>query len=164
MAGRKFGLMSVIARAPENDRHGNVRWECQCECGRPIVVLGSSLRTGNTTSCGLCLRAERTRTHGLSETRVYKTWTAMKDRCSNPKNKAYANYGGRGIAVCDRWMNSFESFYADVGDRPSDQHSIDRINNDGNYEPSNCRWATKSQQQSNQRPRKRKIQQLEIEA
>lgn len=95
-----------------------------------------------------------TESHGMHNTSEYKTWSYMKRRCNNPKDPRYHDYGGRGIKVCDRWQNSFRNFYEDMGDKPTPDHSIDRINNDGNYEPGNCRWATSREQASNKRVRK----------
>lgn len=138
---------------------GHVNWLCACDCGKKKVASSSNLQRGNAKSCG-CLQSEGrppvNRTHGASKTAVYGAWEQMIARCSNPSNAAYVNYGGRGIAVCDRWQrgdgskSGFECFVADMGSRPSDT-TLDRINNDGNYEPGNCRWATKIQQQNNMR-------------
>lgn len=128
------------------------------------------MRTGNTTSCG-CAQLEMSRRqikHGgarrIGRAREYEIYSAMIDRCENPKNKVFSYYGGRGICICDRWRygadgkTGYECFISDVGRRPSPELSIDRINNDGNYEPGNCRWATRAEQCANQRPRKRSAQ------
>jgi hypothetical protein len=96
------------------------------------------------------------KTHGMHNTPEYRTWTGMKERCYNPSADSYKNYGGRGITVCDRWRDDFPAFYADMGPRPSENHSLDRRDTDGNYEPENCRWATRSEQQKNKRPMQRK--------
>lgn len=157
ISGQTFGRLT--ARYPygiNSQRHAT--WYCVCSCGREGVFSGPSLRSGNTKSCGCA-------SHELLETRNHKhgqckrgerasenaIWSAMKQRCSNPNNRDYRLYGGRGISVCDRWLESFDNFMADMGNRPSPAHSIDRIDNDGNYEPSNCRWATKSVQNRNTR-------------
>lgn len=124
---------------------------CICDCGQRVVVSRDHLRSGHTKSCGCSLKefvgAAKT-THGKSKTAEYFVWSNMVQRCTNPKKERYPRYGGRGIKVCERW-NVFVNFIADMGPRPSLQHSIDRIDNDGNYEPGNCRWATRKQQQSN---------------
>lgn len=125
---------------------------CICDCGKEITVRAGDAKSGNTSSCG-CLRVENTTamrtTHGMTNSDEYKNWSDMKKRCSSKKSKRYARYGGRGISVCDRWANDFMAFYEDMGPRPSKGHEIDRINNDGNYEPGNCRWATKSENMMN---------------
>lgn len=153
-----FGSLRAI-RVADKNRHRQVLWECLCDealggCGSTAVVAGHSLRSGHTRSCG-CLSLKLIRavnaTHGMSNKPEYRIWFSMKQRCVNPRDKRYMDYGGRGISVCQRWLDSFENFYADMGDRPSRTHSIERKNNDGDYTPSNCVWATKQAQARNQR-------------
>lgn len=135
-----------------------VRWLCRCDCGNELIVKTGYLNSGNTKSCG-CLNRDAARSrvlrHGKHGTSEYNIWQQMRYRCGNSNHPHYRNYGGRGIRVCDRWQ-SFDSFYADMGPRPLGL-SLDRIDNDGNYELTNCRWATRSQQNKNQRPRKRPL-------
>ena len=144
LTGQRYGTLTVIERAP--NRKSKACWLCQCDCGARKEVRAANLRNGNTHSCG-CGSVRFKRTHGMTSTPEYGIWTGMKRRCLNPRDSHWENYGGRGISICERWLNSFENFYADMGKRPSPDLSIDRYpNNDGNYEPANCRWATKSQQ------------------
>lgn len=168
----RFGRLVVQRRADNNTPAGQVQWHCLCDCGNETIVPGASLRKGHTESCGCKGREGRksaTARAKMSESRrgnqnrlahgharpptpTYLSWTAMKGRCRNPANPAWRNYGGRGIGVCDRWLD-FANFLADMGVRP-DGHSLERADNDGNYEPGNCRWATASEQRANQRPQK----------
>jgi hypothetical protein len=151
LMGRRFGRLVVTEELPLGTRVPMV--VALCDCGVSKTYQGCDLRSGHTKSCG-CLSAEvagaRTRTHGLSTTRTYKVWAEMLQRCANPKNENFQNYGGRGISVCDRWRESFENFLADMGERPTGT-TLDRKENDGNYEPSNCRWATRAEQARNNR-------------
>lgn len=157
LTGLRFGRLLVISEL-KPVTSGPIKWNCQCDCGNKKVILGASLRDGLTESCGCLQRelfAQRRTIHGQSiphkQTSEYWAWQSMKRRCLNPKNRYYCNYGGRGIKVCDRWIHSFENFFADVGPKPSPKHTIDRKNNDGNYEPGNVRWATRLEQMANTR-------------
>lgn len=129
-------------------------WKCQCDCGNICIVQSSNLRAKHVKSCG-CLYKEVNRSymikHNSLKTKEYKSWECMKSRCFNPNNWRYRHYGGRGITVCDKWKNSFSNFLKDMGNKPSSKYSIDRINTNGNYEPSNCRWTTITEQNYNKR-------------
>src|SRR5882757_4331895 len=154
LIGQKFGRLLVIAC--EGYFNGQSRWRCQCECGEIKINGSSNLRQGRVKSCG-CFNREfkaaggPNKRHGMFGTPTYNTWGGMKGRCYNPKNHKFPDYGGRGITVCDRWLTSFENFFADMGLKPQGK-TIDRMENNGNYEPSNCRWATPIQQVHNRRP------------
>lgn len=134
-----------------SDKRGRAQWLCHCECGREVVVLGSSLRSGNTSACRFCRAVTHGNTRGVRVSPEYVSWNGMMTRCTSENNSEYKNYGGRGIRVCERWQ-LFANFLADMGPKPSREHSIDRYpNGDGNYEPGNCRWATPQQQSDNRR-------------
>lgn len=153
LAGQKFFRLTVVSIAPSRD--GARWWNCEYECGASKDIRGADLRRGYVTSCGCWLRempAAR-KTHGLSHTRLYRIWQGMRDRTGNPDASRYAYYGGRGIAVCSEWQDfsTFSDWALSHG--YAGNLSIDRIDNDGNYEPANCRWATQSQQVRNRRPR-----------
>ena len=154
LIGHKFGKLTVIKNVGTNKRH-NTLWLCKCECGNNKIVARDKLITGNTKSCG-CLKKQHCsslhKTHSLSNTKIGYTWRGMKSRCYNPKNENYKNYGGRGIKVCDEWLNDFMNFYNwSINNGYKEDLSIDRINSDGNYEPNNCRWITWKEQTRNTR-------------
>jgi hypothetical protein len=148
--GEKYGRLTVLEHVPNSPgaKDTNARWLCRCDCGTTKVVYGQDLGRGKVVSCG-CWNAEKRVKHGMSHTHVYDVWSLMRDRCNNPNNPSYHNYGGRGIRVCERW-NSFNDFLADMGERP-DGYEIDRKNNDGNYEPSNCQWISRQRNLNNKR-------------
>ena len=147
--GDRFGRLLVVGR---KDGGRRVLWICRCDCGGEACSLGQNLRAGKTTSCG-CRQREvagnLTKTHGASSGREFSSWMSMRQRCTKQTCKQWKHYGGRGISICARW-SSFENFLADMGPRPPGT-TLDRVNNDGNYEPGNCRWATHTEQQRNRR-------------
>lgn len=147
IAGRRFGHLLVIHRAGRaSDRRA--MWLCTCDCGARIIVSGNNLRSGNSQSCGCWANRKHGHSPADHPTRTYRSWVSMRERCTNPRTTSFHRYGGRGITVCERWMD-FRNFLADMGERPPGK-TIDRWpNNDGNYEPGNCRWATPKEQMSN---------------
>jgi hypothetical protein len=163
LTGKNFGSWSVLEYSHTNPK-GNVSWTCKCSCGVVATVSGTNLRFGKTTNCG-CLKSSKTaeanKTHGLSKTRVYKIWAGMIQRCTNPNRVAFKYYGERGISVCDRWKD-FLCFFEDMGHPPSDKHSLERMDNDKSYEPSNCKWATAEVQSRNSRNCKLKADQVAV--
>ena len=145
LAGRRFGRL--VAMTPVIEYRRETSWACLCDCGGNKVVSAALLLCGRVSSCG-CARVK----HGLCFVPEYKIWTSMNQRCSLATHKPFPRYGGRGITVCELWRFDFARFYGDVGPRPSSSHSLDRIENDGNYEPGNVRWATPAEQANNRAP------------
>jgi hypothetical protein len=156
ITGEKFGRLTALRRL--GSKSGQSRWECECECGTIKSYALYQIKSGKTQSCG-CLQKEltiaRSTIHGHSKreemTDTYNIWCGIKARCFNENEPAYKNYGARGITMCDRWNDSYESFLEDMGERPSKKHSIDRIDNEKGYEPGNCKWATRAEQARNNR-------------
>lgn len=160
LSGTVFGRLTVLRRSG-SDENGRAAWECICVCGAIILAVGKTLRNGDIKSCG-CLQKEllgqRSKVlntvHGLSEHRLYRTWHSMMTRCHSPKHRKYADYGGRGIEVCERWK-TVENFIEDMYPSFVEGLTLDRTDNDKGYSPDNCRWATPKEQSANQRPRRR---------
>lgn len=153
LLGKRFGRLIVVSNCGSN-KYKSKLWFCKCDCGEYLIALGGSLNHGGTKSCG-CLRRKLAHriTHGKINTPEYGVWGSMKSRCLNNKHNAFNNYGGRGITVCKRWLK-FENFIIDMGKRPSNKHTIERINNNGNYEPKNCKWSTYVENIRNRRKNK----------
>lgn len=161
MIGQHFGRLVVLERIYDGSRI--LRYLARCDCGKEIAAFGTNLRRGNTKSCGCLMRELAARSHtkhgdtrhnGIT-TPEYRSWWAMISRCENPNVIGFQNYGGRGICICERWRQSYSAFLEDMGRKPTRQHTLDRIQNDDGYFPSNCRWATKSEQAFNRRRTKR---------
>lgn len=151
LIGQKFGMLTVYEFAGKN-KHNKFLWKCTCECGGETVVTTGNLNSGNSKSCGCEKYKGNRRTHGMSDSRIYTIWSSMKGRCLNEKDAHYSDYGGRGITINEEWVNSFAKFYEwSVENGYTDDLTIDRINVNGNYEQSNCRWITIEEQQKNKR-------------
>jgi hypothetical protein len=155
--GDRYASLLIVEELPKAPT--SRKYKVRCDCGTEKIVLGSALRPGGQVSCG-CLKAQRAKrglrwAHREARTAEYRCWISMKTRCLNPNTEDFKHYGGRGITICEKWLNSYEAFLADMGRRPTSKHSIDRVDVNGHYEPGNCRWATAGEQRRNQRTKKK---------
>lgn len=154
LTGNVFGRLTVTGMNPERTFCGGIRWDSVCACGKKTTSPGSNLVSGKTINCG-CYHAEQNKKastiHGMWKSIEFSVWTGMRSRCYNEKHKQYADYGGRGITMCDAWKDNFQAFYDDMGPRPSLDYTIDRIDNDVGYCKENCKWSTKLEQANNKR-------------
>lgn len=146
-SGHRFGRLIALDRIGRQ-KNGVAVWRCRCDCGAEKDVTQANLVSGMVRSCG-CLVVDTFTTHGMTDSPEYRAWCHMKERCSNPRVHNFHRYGGRGIRVCERWIDSFENFLADMGERPSPRHTLERKDRDKGYEPGNCTWATSREQALN---------------
>lgn len=149
LIGRRFGRLLVLSRTDRVGKENKLKWLCRCDCGVEKRIQRYNLISGASSSCG-CFQREFHTTHGMYKMPHYETWKGMIQRCHNPNSADYYLYGARGIRVCERWRD-FKAFHADMGERPGQEFSLEREDNDGDYEPANCRWATATEQAKHRR-------------
>jgi len=152
LTGKQFGRLTALNRL-DSDKNYHAKWLCLCQCGKHTTVLAGSLKTGNTLSCG-CLKKENAFKHGLCKSLTYNSWDAMIQRCTNSNHRYFPDYGGRGIKVCQEWLDAFTNFLSDMGERPDKRTTLDRIKVNKGYYKENCRWASLEVQAGNKRPKR----------